>query len=464
MKIWSRVAERLPSWLSRRSGKDSSVSEAETNSEKIDQGEDHLALARASLEELIADPRIAGGVRASLTADYQELAAMIEKLEHGHLHIAAFGRVGTGKSSLLNALLGEQRFAVSALHGETRSQSAAQWQQEESQGVFLIDTPGINEVKGEEREKLATEVAGQADLVLFLTDGDMTDSELQGLRDIAAMNRPILLVLNKADRYGPEERARLKKSLMRHAAGLIAAENIVLCSAAPAPMLFLVPGEDGVEREERRPQEPDMNELKERLWEILEAEGKTLAAVNAGLFAAQLSDRLGRKILRVRRRLADRLITTYCIGKGVAVGVNPIPVADLLAAAFVDFGMVIHLSRLYGLPLGSSEAGKLVKVIMAQLAALMGTVWAVNFVSSALKVGTAGLSTLVTAGAQGAVAYYSTYVVGRVAEEYLAQGCSWGSGGPKQVVQQILESLDRESIMAQGREQVLARLKRVQPG
>ena len=79
-----------------------------------------------------------------------------------------------------------------------------------------------------------------------------------------------------------------------------------------------------------------------------------------------------------------------------------------------------------------------------------------------LKVGTAGLSTLVTAGAQGAVAYYSTYVVGRVAEEYLAQGCSWGSGGPKQVVQQILESLDRESIMAQGREQVLARLKRVQ--
>lgn len=439
-----------------------STSQTETASEKIDQGEDHLALARASLEELIADPRIAGSVRTSLNADYQELAAMIDKLEHGHLHIAAFGRVGTGKSSLLNALLGAQRFAVSALHGETRSRSVARWQQEESQGVFLIDTPGINEVEGEEREKLATEVAGRADLVLFVTDGDMTDSELQGLREIAAMDRPILLVLNKADRYGPEERVRLKQSLIRHSAGLIAGENIVLCSAAPAPMMFLVSGEDGVEREERRPQEADLNELKERLWEILAAEGKTLAAVNAGLFAAQLSDRLGQKILRVRRHLADRLIKIYCIGKGVAVGINPVPVADLLAAAFVDFGMVIHLSRLYGLPLGSREAGKLIKVIMAQLAALMGTVWAVNFVSSALKVGTAGLSTLITAGAQGAVAYYSTYVVGRVAEEYLAQGCSWGSGGPKQVVQQILESLDRESIMAQGREQVLARLKRVQ--
>jgi hypothetical protein len=448
----------------RRSGKDSSISQTETASEKTSKGEDHLALAQASLSDLVSDPRLSADVRTSLNADFQELAAMIDKLEHGHLHIAAFGRVSTGKSSLLNALLGEKRFTVSALHGETRMQSVAQWQQEESDGVFLIDTPGINEIEGEEREKLATEVAGQADLVLFVTDGDMTDSELQGLRDIAALDRPILLVLNKADRYGAEERDRLKKSLKLHATGLVAEKNIVFCSADPSPMLYLVTGEDGVEREKHRPQVADMSELKERLWEILESEGKTLAAVNAGLFAAQLSDRLGRKILQARRHLADRLITTYCVAKGVAVAVNPVPVADLLAAAFVDFGMVVHLSRLYGLPLSNSEAGKLVKVIMAQLAVLMGTVWAVHFVSSALKVGTAGLSTLVTAGAQGAVAYYSTYVVGRVAEEYLVQGCSWGSGGPKQVVRQILESLDRESIMAQGRDQVLARLKRVQPG
>ncbi len=385
---------------------------------------------------------------------------MIEKLEHGHLHIAAFGRVSTGKSSLLNAMLGESRFAVSTLHGETRTQSVTSWQQQESQGVYLIDTPGINEVDGEARERLASEVAGQADLVLFVTDGDLTDSELQALRELAAMGRPMLLVLNKADRYNDEERRRLIQSLLQHTKGLIAYKNVISCSANPSPMIYLVTDRRGVEREERREREPDIDRLRERLWEILEAEGKTLAAVNAGLFAAQLSDRLGRKILGARRHLADRLITTYGIGKGVAVAVNPIPVADLLAAAFVDLGMVVHLSRLYGLPLSGKEAGKLVKVIMAQLVALMGTVWAVNFISSALKVGTAGLSTLVTAGAQGAVAYYSTYIVGRVAEEYLARGRSWGSGGPKQVVQQILESLDRESIMLQGREQVLARLKK----
>jgi GTP-binding protein Era len=90
---------------------------------------------------------------------------------------------------------------------------------------------------------------------------------------------------------------------------------------------------------------------------------------------------------------------------------------------------------------------------------LMGTVWALHFVSSALKVGTVGLSTVLTAGAQGAVAYYSTYVVGRIAAEYLAKGKSWGDGGPKKVVQRILDDLDRETVLRDAKREIRARLK-----
>jgi hypothetical protein len=65
---------------------------------------------------------------------------------------------------------------------------------------------------------------------------------------------------------------------------------------------------------------------------------------------------------------------------------------------------------------------------------------------------------LLTAGAQGAVAYYSTYVVGRAAEEYLAAGCSWGEDGPKRVIRNILDTIDRDSILARAREDILARI------
>jgi hypothetical protein len=94
------------------------------------------------------------------------------------------------------------------------------------------------------------------------------------------------------------------------------------------------------------------------------------------------------------------------------------------------------------------------------MAALMGTVWATHVLSSALKLGTGGVSVMLTAGAQGAVAWYSTYVVGRAAERYFAQGKSWGDGGPQLVIREILESVDRDSVLRQARSELRSRLAR----
>ena len=422
-------------------------------------GEGHLNLARESLRELINDKRLPPGVRESLAQDYEAVQGMLDKLEHGHIHLAAFGRVSTGKSSLLNALIGEDRFTVSPLHGETKQSSMQAWREEEAGGVYLIDTPGLDEAGGEEREALAKEVAGRADLVLFVVDGDITETELDSLRTLLTRGRPVIVVLNKSDLFTNDERQQLQAALRRRTAGLIDPAHIIVAAAQPRPQTVVEVDAHGTEVTRQRVRPPDVEALRVLLWDILEAEGKTLAALNASLFAADLSDQVGRRILAARREIGDRLVRTYCIGKGIAVAFNPVPVADLFAAAFIDVGMVVHLSRVYGLPLSKREAGSLVAVIVAESAALMGTVWALHFVSSALKVGTVGLSTVLTAGAQGAVAYYSTYVVGRIAAEYLAKGKSWGEGGPKKVVQRILDDLDRETVLRDARREIRARLK-----
>ncbi len=423
-----------------------------------DGGADHLNLARESLRELIQDSRLPDGVRDSLASDYQAVQAMLDKLEHGHLHLSVFGRVSTGKSSLLNALIGENRFSVSPLHGETRHSSMQAWNQVEAGGVFLIDTPGLDEAGGEDREALAKEVAGRSDLVMFVLDSDITDSELAALKAVLAQGRPVLVVLNKSDLYTSDELASLLRSIRARTAGVVEADHVVSAAAEPRGQTVVQIDAEGGETTSTRSQTPDVAQLRLKLWEILEAEGKTLAALNASLFAADLSDQVGRRILAARRELGDKLVRTYCVGKGIAVAFNPVPVADLFAAAFIDVGMVVHLSRVYDLPLSQKEAGSIVKVIVAESAALMGTVWALHFVSSALKVGTLGLSTILTAGAQGAIAYYSTYLVGRAAGEYLAKGKSWGDGGPKKVVKQILESLDRDTVLRDAKREIQARL------
>jgi small GTP-binding protein len=444
------VFDRLPGWPWTRT-KQATESEA-------DGGSAHLDLARESLRELIEDSRLPPGIRDSLAHDYDAVQTMLDKLQHGHLHIAVFGRVSTGKSSLLNALIGEQRFAVSPLHGETKKTSMQAWAEVEVAGVYLIDTPGLDEAGGEERESMAKEVAHRSDLVIFVIDGDITDSELRALRTLLSQGRPVIVALNKADLYTTLELDALLTSVRAKTDGLVQSDDVLAVAAQPRPQQLVEIDEAGNESTTTRERSPDIDRLRLRLWEILETEGKTLAALNASLFAADLSDQVGLRILGARREIGDKLVRTYCVAKGVAVAFNPVPIADLFAAAFIDVGMVMHLSKVYDLPISRREAGSLVSVIAAEAAALMGTVWALHFVSSALKVGTAGLSTIVTAGAQGAIAYYSTYVVGQIAAEYLSKGKSWGEGGPKQVVNEILDSLDRDTVLLEARREIQVRL------
>jgi GTP-binding protein Era len=447
--LWHRLRARLPN------AKVASARQAASQ----DASAGHVAQTSEALRALLDDPDIPNSVRGELSADFAQIESLLDKLRTGELHIAVFGRVSVGKSALGNALLGREAFTTGVLHGTTRARDAQRWQEVAGQGLHLIDTPGINELSGEERERLAFDVAGISDLVIFVVDGDMTSAELAALSTLAKTQRPLLLALNKADRYTPEERERLLARLREHAAGLVHAEDVIACAAHPADVRVVQVAADGHETETRNPQRPDVAELAARLRAIAEREGKTLAALNAGLFAGQLSDRVAERVAAARRELADRVIRNYCLAKGIAVALNPIPVADLLAAASLDVALVVHLGKVYGLPLTRSEAGTLIGTICAQLAALMGAIWGVHLVASALKGVSAGLSTVVTAGAQGALAWYATELVGRAAERYFLQGKSWGEQGAKRAVAEIVASLDRDSILREARSAIMARLR-----
>jgi small GTP-binding protein len=422
-------------------------------------GETHASQAAASLRALLDDASIPAAVRSGLAGEFARLESMLDKLERGELHIAVFGRVSVGKSALANALLGEDAFAVGVLHGTTREATQRSWREVAGSGVHLIDTPGIDELDGEARERLAFEVAAVSDLVVFVVDGDMTQRERDALVTLARTERPLLLALNKADRYGEDERERLLERLREHARGLVRADDVVAISAQPAPLKRLRVGADGVEQVELVERMPDIDALRARLGTVLEREGRTLAALNASLFAGRVSDQVSARIADARRELAAKVIRQYCLAKSLAVALNPIPVADLLAAGALDAALVMHLGRVYGLPLTKGEAGSLIAVISAQLAALMGAIWGVHLAASALKGLSAGMSTVVTAGAQGALAWYATELVGRAAEKYLLAGKSWGEQGPKRVVAGIVASLDRDSILREAREEILKRLR-----
>jgi small GTP-binding protein len=412
-----------------------------------------------SLRSLLDDPAIPPSVRHELAADFARIESMLARLERGELHVAVFGRVSAGKSALANALLGREAFAVGVLHGTTTEAAQVPLDEAGHDGLVLIDTPGINELDGEAREQLAFEVAGVCDLVIFVCDGDFTREELDALKTLAATQRPLLLALNKTDRYTAAERDALLAHLRQRTQGLVREQDVLAVAARPAARRVVDEDAHGRGHACEQPVAPDVAALRERLLAIAAREGKALSALNAGLYAGRLTDQVSARIAETRRAVAGRIIRNYCLAKGVAVALNPIPVADLLAAAGLDAAMVVQLSRVYGLPLTRAESGRLVAVISAQLVALMGAIWGVQLVASALKGISAGLSTVVTAAAQGALGWYATVLIGRAAERYLVAGKSWGEQGAKRAVAEIVASLDRDSILREAREEILKRLK-----
>lgn len=422
--------------------------------------EQHLVNANRQIQTLLTDTSIPSAVRQELFQEFAEIEAISEKLQHSEIHIAAFGRVGTGKSSLLNALLGRAVFSTSPLHGETKIQQHSHWDSVNSDHVVLIDTPGIDELDGEAREELARSVARISDIVLMVCEGDLTETEFKAVRGLANGKRPVLLVLNKSDRYGTTELNSLLQHLRDRCGEFIAPDNILSASADPRAEKLIRIDATGAEHTAERPRNPDINQLKTHLWNILEKEGKTLAALNAALFTSDLDSRIAGKIVLARKAVAEKIIRNYCIAKGLVVAVNPIPVADLLAAAGTDVAMVIHLGNVYGFQLSRREASKLLLTISAQMLLLMSAYWGVNMVSAAMKTISAGMSAALTAGAQGTLAYYATYVTGNAAESWFAKGKSWGSTGPKETITDILNCLDQESILASARSDIMKKLKR----
>ena len=121
------------------------------------------------------------------------------------------------------------------MHGETTSEDRAEWQSLHDGHVVLIDTPGIDELDGEQREQLAQKISQRADVTLMLCESDLTDSEFQALEQLCTGHRTVLLVLNKADRYTADELELLLRRLQDRCQEFLAPERIIAGQRGPAP-------------------------------------------------------------------------------------------------------------------------------------------------------------------------------------------------------------------------------------
>ncbi len=413
-------------------------------------------------------------LQATLQTQLEILNASLKKLDQCLIRIAVFGLVSRGKSAVLNALLGESLLQTGPLNGVTQWPRSVRWDvtidnssQDNIIPVELIDTPGLDEVGGEVRGEMAREVTRQADLILFVVSGDLTRTEHDALCELRLAQKPLIVVFNKIDLYTEAEQAAIVENLRQVVSeaktSKIALQapsrlnnavlEVVKVAAEPAPIPVRVQWPDGRVTSQWEPQPANIEELRQMIVSTLRREGRSLLALNALVQARSAEKTIAYETVQLQQEEADDLIWQFTKYKALAVAFNPIAILDVLGTSMADLLLIRSLARLYGLPMTSYEAGKLLQKILlssgGMLLAELGSGLLLGFGKSA-----AGLATDISTYAgvaitQASIAAYGTYTVGKAAQVYLEQGCTWGEFGIDTVIQEILNQVDKDTVIHQ---------------
>ncbi|MGD1896364.1 MAG: YcjF family protein [Phormidesmis sp.] len=376
--------------------------------------------------------------RQALAIRAEELA---KRMAQQTFQVVAFGLGSTGKTALVNALVGEMAGQVAATIGTTQKEHTYRIALEQGKEILLTDPPGLLEagVLGEERAATAKALAARADLLLFVIDNDLHRAEYEPLQMLMKMGKRSLLVFNKCDRYLPAEKEQILKRLRERTQTLLQPEDIIAVSALPSPVSL----PDGTQLQP----DPEINPLIKRVLTILKKESGALMASNVLLQSEQLSEEARTLLSTQRQQQAETIVDRYqWVGAGV-LAATPLPVVDMLATAAVNTQMVIELGRVYGIEVSIEEAKALAISLTKTMAGLSIAKGAMKMLAVGLQVNiaTAVASKLV----QGASAAYLTRIAGKSFITYFQANQDWGDGGIQAVVAQQYQLNRRDEFVKQ---------------
>ena len=119
------------------------------------------------------------------------------------IHIGLFGRRNAGKSSIINAITGQNLAIVSDIEGTTTDPVIKSMELLPLGPVVIIDTPGLDDTGdlGALRIRKAYQMLNKTDIALLIIDSSsgITDEDLRILKQIQKKNIPYLIVLNKCE-------------------------------------------------------------------------------------------------------------------------------------------------------------------------------------------------------------------------------------------------------------------------
>jgi hypothetical protein len=303
-------------------------------------------LSRQEIETRIRDAEAAG---VNVGEAQAELKGLAVRQAQGNINLCFFGEISTGKSSLIKALVPEANVVVDVVGGSTDDIRHYRWRNEADAEILLTDVPGIGGVDGE-LSAVASAEAQRAHIVLFVCDGDLTRSEVRAIEAMLAFDKPLVLVLNKADRFNPEEQAALMEKLLERVAGVggkLQRDHVVAVSAGGESEI-IERREDGREEAVKRRRPADIGVLVVAINRLMSGDIEALDQRRERAVFRMAAARLEEAEARYRLQRSEQIVRNATRKAIVGALAAISPGTDILIQGYIGTMMTRQLCDLYG--------------------------------------------------------------------------------------------------------------------
>ncbi len=332
---------------------------------------------RPTLERRIDQLRERG---ADTGAFAVELGELDRRRAAGRVYASLFGEISTGKSTLVRALAPHATVPSDARGGTTRQVVHVDAVLPDGRTLTLADVPGSREAGGEAREAIAREEALRSHVVVYVCAGDLTRTQADEVRWLAAFGKPLLVALNKADQWSGAERTALLDRLRSRLDG--DATDVVAISAGGGER-FLRQLPDGSTEQVERQRKPAIGPLIEAIGRLAAPGAEGLEQQRERAVLAGLHERLGVLETQTRADEAERIVRRYARRAVVGALAAIAPGSDLVIQGALAAALTRELAQLYGVPASDVQIDDFVR--QARLTLRTGSSLVLAIAGNALK-------------------------------------------------------------------------------
>jgi GTP-binding protein EngB required for normal cell division len=321
------------------------------------------AAAPVTEAELQVHLEAAAAAGVDVESAKRELAELARRRQLEIIHLALFGEISSGKSSLINALLPGASVETDVIGGTTTTIQHYRWQRESGDEVVLVDVPGLNQME-REYDALVMDEAQRAHVVIFVCDGDLTRDEFQALQPLLELDKPLIVAFNKLDRYSPADRQLIREHLLERFAS---SPQVTIAGIATRPTRKVTRiGPDGTEHEEEQSLPPQIDELRAAVQSALDRNMSLLEGLRDTAVFELTARKLDQAKAEHRKKTSADLVKTYT-RRAVAGGLAAIsPGTDILIQGYLGTRMVKSLCELYEVPVREIELQKSLTLMQKQ--------------------------------------------------------------------------------------------------